>query len=337
MNASSRLSQAQIDELFDRPKRMCFGRYAVELPREAEQIFGFGDIAGGFKPFSRAKFPDATALLRAQWKELTAWDREPRMACPITVGPAKGSQYFWFFDDDFSERHDHRRLRAAIQRGSAVYLYRGLAVKEDHRPVELIFSNMTALMRGMRAWDGVEVPREPGVCIDGAFIHEPTNRFQEIMSSGFYFPSLPDVSFSVMSNKNAATDGPNGVGLLERVDRARSRANSIPLLGGYPYSFLRRGKRTLHGLWDGEEVLTRSSNDQALRFEWAMVGERGNVARPAHLSIALRTRVRDNRVGASPETSISDEQAVALWDRLLDNVKFRVAVPGATPQAVALR
>ncbi|MDE2120035.1 MAG: hypothetical protein KGJ64_05035 [Betaproteobacteria bacterium] len=187
----------------------------------------------------------------------------------------------------------------------------------------------------MRAWDGVEVPRQPGVCIDGAFIHETTNRFQEIMSSGFYFPSLPDVSFSVSSNKNAATDGPNGVGLLERVDRARARVNSMPLLGGYPYTFLRRGKRTLHGLWEGEEVLTRSSEDQALRFEWAMVGERGNVARPAHLSMALMTRVENNRVGAASGSSISDEQAVALWDRLLGNVKFRVMVPGATPQAVA--
>ena len=337
MNPSSQPNRASIDALFDRPKLMCFGRYAVELPREAEQVIGFQAIAGGFKQEPVSKFRDPEDLLEANWRHTLQEDAKSEMLPGIMNGPVPSAKHLWFYDGDFGKRHGLRMLDGVIRVGPFLYVYQGMTTRRPAVSADTLFANMTALMRGMRAWDGVEVPREPGVCIDGAFIHEPTNRFQEIMSSGFYFPSLPDVSFSVMSNKNAATDGPNGVGLLERVDRARSRANSIPLLGGYPYSFLRRGKRTLHGLWDGEEVLTRSSNDQALRFEWAMVGERGNVARPAHLSIALRTRVRDNRVGASPETSISDEQAVALWDRLLDNVKFRVAVPGATPQAVALR
>ena len=191
-------------------------------------------------------------------------------------------------------------------------------------------------MRGMRAWDGISVPREPGVCIDGAFIHEPTHRFQEIMSSGFVFPSLPDVHFSVLSNKNASTEAENGIGLLRSVQLAQRDAGLLGVFGGYPYTFLRRGKRTLHGLWEGEEVLSKSTQDQALRFEWQLVGERGNPARPAHLDVSLSTRVENNRVGAAGYSAISDEQAVALWDRLLEQIKFRVAVPGATPQSVAL-
>ncbi len=328
MNTSSRLSQTQIDALFEKPKLMCFGRYAVELPQEAEQVFGSDAIAGGFKPYSAEEYPDARALLHSEWEARPSWNKEQQMVVPITKGPVDGAQYFWFYADAYARRHDQRHLRAAIRRGSKIYLYRGFAVREAHRPAELIFSNMTALMRGMRAWNGIEVPREPGVCIDGAFIHEPTQRFQEIMSSGFYFPSLPDVSFSVMSNKNASVDGDNGHGLLRRVDEARREQMF------YPYTFLRRGKRTLHGLWDGEEVLARRS-DGALIFDWELVGEPGNPARPSWFEMGFRTRVANNQVGAAETTSISDEQAVALWDRLLDNVKFRVMVPGATPQAVA--
>ncbi|WP_196803468.1 T6SS immunity protein Tli4 family protein [Thiomonas sp. FB-6] len=97
-----------------------------------------------------------------------------------------------------------------------------------------------------------------------------------------------------------------------------------------------RGKRTLHGLWEGEEVLSRSTQDQALRFEWQLVGQSGNVALPAHLDISLMTRVENNRVGDARTSAISEEQAVELWDRLLEGVKFRVAVPGATAASVAL-
>jgi hypothetical protein len=67
-----------------------------------------------------------------------------------------------------------------------------------------------------------------------------------------------------------------------------------------------------------------------------MVGETGNVARPPWFEMGLRTRVADNEVGAARSSAISDEQAVALWDRLLEGVKFRVAVPGATAASVAL-
>ena len=101
------------------------------------------------------------------------------------------------------------------------------------------------------------------------------------------------------------------------------------------FSFLRRGKRTLHGLWDGEEVLARRA-DGALQFDWELVGQRGNVARPSWMEIGLRTRVADNKVGAARTSAISEEQAVELWERLLEGVKFRVAVPGATAASVAL-
>ena len=330
MNTSSRLSQAQIDALFDKPKLMCFGRYAVELPKEAEQIFGFQAIAGGFKREPTSKFRDPEDLLKANWHHTLEEDEESEMITRITNGPVPRAKYLWFYDGDFGKRHGLRMLDGVVQLGGSLYLYQGMTTRKPAVSADRLFANMTALMRGMRAWNGIEVPREPGVCIDGAFIHEPTQRFQEIMSSGFYFPSLPDVSFSVMSNKNASVDGDNGHGLLRRVDEARREQMF------YPYTFLRRGKRTLHGLWDGEEVLARRS-DGALIFDWELVGEPGNPARPSWFEMGFRTRVANNQVGAAETTSISDERAIALWDRLLDNVKFRVMVPGATPQAVALR
>jgi hypothetical protein len=41
------------------------------------------------------------------------------------------------------------------------------------------------------------------------------------------------------------------------------------------------------------------------------------------------TKVEHNMVGAAKAASLSDDEAVALWDKLLSGLKFRVKVPGA--------
>ncbi|WP_297906547.1 T6SS immunity protein Tli4 family protein [Thiomonas sp.] len=337
MISTTKVPAPRLDDLYARTKLMCFGRYAVELPAETEQIMGPQEIAGGFKLFSRKDFMNPQQILESQWKkERSQLFREPEMITGIENGPVQNAMHFWYYRYEHAKREDRRWLDGAIAIDSRLYLYEGMTAKSVNLSADELFQRMSALMRGMRAWDGKSVPREPGVCIEGAFIHEPTYRFQEIMSSGFAFPSMPDVHFSVMSNKDASTQDENGIGLLESVRLAQRDAGVLGLLGGYPYTFLRRGKRTLHGLWEGEEVLSRSTRDQALRFEWQLVGQTGNVARPAHLDISLSTRVENNRVGAARTSAITDEQAVALWDRLLEGVKFRVAVPGATAASVAL-
>ncbi|MDE2466532.1 MAG: hypothetical protein KGO02_22890, partial [Alphaproteobacteria bacterium] len=229
-----------MNDLFAKTKLMCFGRYAVELPAEAEQIMGFQDIDSGFDQFSRSDFAGADQLLELRWKkEQVESFRAAIRHTDILDGPITGSRYFWFFGDSYEKENRILRLDGALPIGSAIYLFEGLAAPSEGISSDDLFLSMTALMRGMRAWDGRSVPREPGVCIDGAFIHEPTHRFQEIMSSGFTFPSMPDVHFSVLSNKNASTEGDNAKGLLQRVDEARREQLF------YPYSFLRRGKRTL--------------------------------------------------------------------------------------------
>ena len=49
----------------------------------------------------------------------------------------------------------------------------------------------------------------------------------------------------------------------------------------------------------------------------------------AYMNAKLYTKVADNRVGAAEKTVLSDDETVALWDKLLGGLKFRVQVPGA--------
>ena len=73
-------------------------------------------------------------------------------------------------------------------------------------------------------------------------------------------------------------------------------------------------------------------------FEWMFIGENGgSVARPGNLSVSMRTKVEADRIGAAKALSLNDDEAIALWDKLLDGLKFRVAVPGAPADAVAIK
>ena len=149
--------------------------------------------------------------------------------------------------------------------------------------------------------------------------------------------ALPDVVFSVWSNTGGSTQGENGWGLLQLVAKQRSELGS-----DYPkLKVLRERKRTVHG-WDGEEFLTRRE-DGAHDFTWMFVGGKKNsaknddVARPVDLKVTMNSKVRYDRIGAADKSSLTDEEALALWDRLLESLKFRVAVPGAPDDAVEIK
>ena len=153
-----------------------------------------------------------------------------------------------------------------------------------------------------------------------------------MISAGIYLPSLPDVTFSISSNKDAYSDYPKEefarmkveeLSLLARIRQAQEQQGS-----NYPdRTLLREGKRDVQH-WHGEESLIRRP-DGTHDFEWGFVGTPKDVANPPEFGAAMFTKVEHNMVGAAKAASLSDDEAVALWDKLLSGLKFRVKVPGA--------
>ena len=182
----------------------------------------------------------------------------------------------------------------------------------------------------LRAED--EVPHDPGLCIPHAFVAEDTYAVQEMTHAGLFIPSLPDVSFSISSNKDAYGDYPKKefdeqqrakLSLIARINEAKK---DQPLT--YPsHTLLRQGKRDVHH-WHGEESLIKRK-DGSHDFEWALVGTPRDVANPSEFNAVMYSKVEHNKVGAAQEASLTDDEAVALFDKLLDGFKFRVQVPGA--------
>lgn len=314
--------------LFEKTKILCFGRYAIEVPQEAQLIPGNAVlnssveiVAGGLE---KAKVHANEEFRKAKWENDSA---------EITYngpGPIENSWQVRYFNSKFGKEDNLLLFGTYVSKGEITFVL-GDAINTGETE-NMVVARQLAQAKGLRLRAADEVPAEPGFCIEHGFMASDRYVAQETISTGIYLPSLPDVTFSVSSNKDAYAD----------YDKARfeeMKRNELPLLArikdaqktqgaSYPKrDVLREGKRDVQH-WKGEESLIRRP-DGTHDFEWAFVGTPTDVANPSEFHVAMFTKVKDNLVGAADKASVNDEEAVALWDKLLSGLKFRVKVPGA--------
>lgn len=308
----------RLQALFAKTKLVCFGRYVMEVPDEAELIFGSQDFPGKIVTHAGAanRLKESAEVYRSKM-------REQSDSAEITYfgeGPAENSIEVRFFPSDSAKSYGNERKHTFIAAGSHLFewFYGG--------------EELVPLAWGLRARENTEVPKDPGVCIDHGFIADRSGTYQEILRAGIALPSLPDVSFSVDSNKLASAEGENGEGLLASIARQRSDLGER-----YPkLTTLREGKRSV-GIWQGEESLVRRA-DGTHDFEWEAVGKERTTLHPSSIGAKLYSKVAANRIGAADKASLTDNEAVALWDKLLTGVRFRVnAPPTQTGDPVTVR
>ncbi|RSZ29336.1 MULTISPECIES: T6SS immunity protein Tli4 family protein [unclassified Variovorax] len=312
----------RIEKLFESTKLLCFGRYVLAAPADSRLAFGrdfptLPDQANDIEKVMEAE--RAKILFLNKTAEITYFGK----------GPAPGTWMIRSFKSASAREVDLEGFRIYHVVGPHIFVTgRGT---DNGATVESILRDTVELAKNLRARAPDEVPREPGLCHRYGFTRIDGDKGSALSQAGLHITALPDVVFSVESNQSQSTEGSNGYGLLKLInDRKRDAGSSYPKL-----TTLREGKKKVHG-WDGEESLVRDT-DGSHEFEWMFIGETGNVARPALLRAAMFTKVASDRVGAAAASSLNDEEAIALWDKLLDSLKFRVAVPGAPAEAVAIR
>jgi len=309
----------KVSELFSKTKDVCFGRYVLTIPAEARLVFGSQEFPAEITTHKNAS-GQAKHLADAYIIKLKQ-ERNDAEVAYVGPGAIPSSIQIRFFASAFLKREGAQGIRNFDQIGDHVFEY-GWG-SGDEESADQIMKRMAEISRNLRLRDNAEVPKEPGVCIDEGFIADNTSNDQEIFSAGISLPSIPDVRFSIMSNKNASTEGPNGVGLIERHKGAMTAQGVVfPVFADM--ARLRMGRHTVN-TWDGEEVLLRHNGEEgaiAHEFLWAFVGKTGDRARPASVDIRLDTGVADDTKFAT-RGSLSDDDAVALWDKLLSGLRFR--------------
>lgn len=315
------MNSPKIDKLFEKTKSVCFGRFVIDVPAEASVLYAkptFGavieTVENGAKDLSR--------LASNKRKELEAIKHEVEpgsLLREFNQGPGEGDFVLMSWMGPASKRVTD--IHGYLNAKPHAFIVKTSTAASEGRTEATEKAKLANFATNLRARSSEDIPTDPGVCLDLGFIADDTGKYQEIFGIGFRFPSLPDVSLSISSNKDGQTPEP----LSKRRKQAEKLALDSPFAAAFSkVKVLREGPRKI-SQWDGEEALFRRPREEGgvwheLRYSYP--GIRYDHCNP-RLDATLFTGVERNTAGAL-ESSLSDEEAIALWDRMLATLRLRV-------------
>lgn len=321
---------ARLLPLFEKTKTVCFGQFLVEVPANATVVFGPTDVDFPIEHY-RGGAEKITQLVAKKLAEVEVdrrfLDEEDVVKLSLfgkVIDGTTPGQKLVFGSKD----HVFYSIDSFIPIGDDLFVQRaGSAVSKDDSVKSL---NTAAKLLRLRADD--EVPSEPGTCIEGGFVAWQPEF--ERASIGVRLAEFPDVHFSVEVIKNQE--------FLIESSALEPRLEQAAKEGGNWYSrvkFFRRGPHQL-GNWKGFEALAhkpaQEKTTESHEFAFVSLGAVRDSLQP-ELNIKLDTGVKDNQT-ASVKPSITDEEAVALWDKLTSSIRVRPTAPkqSATPAKAPL-
>lgn len=314
-------------------RTICFGRHILELPEGAEiqqmgqqAHFMFGDIQSERVTMDAKAFEQRMAKREAEIRT-GALGRRYRLT--KALAPAADTRVFVASRTAYGDTAyalDAYRLVG----GDILFFLSDRAFDPDK--IDDILSRLQgSILPALRARAPDEIPAESGFCLKDGFIAEDGKRteFQhERAEINLTFKQWPDVSLRVYS-WTVHKEGEKS--LLQRIKDGPVPAVFANLLG--QVRTLRQGRHDVHGR-TGEEVLEVLPADGGVRvhsFAWEAKGVLHDPLQP-DLYLELRTgRGRGEDPYVRP--SLSDEQAVKLFDAIVNSIRLRPT--GGPPQAGA--
>lgn len=302
---------------------MCLGRFIVDLPAGFVRT---GD--GRYKyrlltiekplPVSQQDFTRSMDQLESKLKT-TKHEKDPSLLLK-SVTPGADSHVLAYWEESFSAGLVN--VDGHKWSGGQHFV---LKAEVDDDKYDRAVSAMSQILPLLRSRTEADIPGDPGFCFNGGFIADAQWKSEEVLA-GVDLAQYPDVHISIHFyplSKNAQ-DKP----LLDRVDGGLQKlANLVSSMHA-----LRKGARTVAG-FVGQEYLIAAPNESGLRahmFTWETQGN-GTIETP-FITIEMTSGNRDDN-GNSRQTKLTDEQALKLWDSIVNT--FRVRPTSAPPAKVS--
>lgn len=179
-----------------------------------------------------------------------------------------------------------------------------------------------------------EIPHESGFCFDGGYFAGVPEANQETASIRLTLKDHPDLWIDIETDtigKEEVVDG----GLLARIDKGMPAPMSAELTALFSrVRTLRRGEHPV-GPVKAEELLQSMPNKtgrMAHQFTWEAFGERAQTLAP---SIRVEFETGKNKTGDeySGQPSLTDAEAIALFDTIVNSIRLRPTAPAKTSSA----
>ena len=305
--------------LFETTKTVCFGHFVVEVPATATVVFGPTNVDWPiyYFPGEADKLAQhVTERLIEVEDELGYADKErfgkDSMFGKVIDGEIQGQKLVFGSKGGY-----FYSIYSYIPVGADLFIQEARTLLLKDKEIKVL----NTVARHLRLRADNEVPTEPGSCIEGGFVTwQP--EFQRT-SLGVRFKEFPDVHLSIVAVKNQKyLSEPDG--MERRLKEAKKDGEQDPDHWYSRIKFFRRGPRQL-GQWQGYEVLAHKPPQQGSsashEFHFLSPGARHDPLQP-DLDIQLDTGVKDNSTASTPP-SLTDEEAVALWDKLTNSIRVR--------------
>lgn len=325
----------RLQPLFEKTKTVCFGRFMVDVPASATVAWGrtivpldvtiYHDGVEGVKGLAQKSIDELKSekaiylnnipllisvddMRQPEGKIVTGYDGFE------AIGMLKISGYFRMNND-------------------------GLII--DARPLEEqkdeTIADIKSMARRLRQRADDEAPAEPGNCLDKAFLpdspDDENNHPGEFISIGFRLKEFPDAHLSIEVRPTPR----NSERETLQAKWERMKEPLTPELDKVfgKVKYFRESPRQIRDWTTGYEVLTRAPDEEGVHsfhdFELRFIGVPHDPFKP-YASIQLQTGVGDNAAGAI-KASLTDEEAVALWDKITSTIRVRPT--SATPAKTA--
>lgn len=322
-------SMDRIEKLFEHTRTICIGRYVLDVPAEAQVIYGPAElpypiqrIVGSGSNFDGVIEDRRRVIVTEERK--TAWGtlakedsllgkiidgRVPKQKIVFGLSRATGAHYM---------------LESYLRVGNDIYVQEAVAYGNGYDN-ELAELNSVAPLLVPRSDD--QALSVPGICIEGAFLKEPTRPIYEYVTLGIRLGRFKDVHFSLqMTKKDQLVESD---ALEPRIRRAEVEARKSGAGNWYDrVKVFRRGSRKI-GNWTGFEYLAWKpaigDATESHVFAYVSQGVPNDPMLPV-LDLAMDTGVDGNETSGT-RPSLTNEEALFLWDRLTESIRPRTLQP----------
>ncbi|MBS0426696.1 MAG: hypothetical protein JSR41_05355 [Proteobacteria bacterium] len=312
----------RLQTVFEKTKTVCFGRFLIDVPATAQVAWGRTSVPLGVV-VAKGAAPKLQQMVAKYEAELKSEER-----FPLTK---KLNQYIETVDGLLKGQKTVVGYSGFSGSDLRIYSYFAMGadlVQLDARPVYNdkvgTITELNDMARRLRPRADNEVPTEPGMCVEHAFLSDhPTDgpSKYDLVQIGFRLQELSDVHLSIQTNPANPNAGDNS-----RLKYRMAQAEKANPLAYSKLKYLRRTDGRQIDQWTGiYEALTRTPDEGASLSHHDFVldypGVPGDELKP-RADIRLSSGVKENQAGAI-KPSITDDEALAIWERITSSIRVR--------------